>query len=287
MLLVRDVRIEAGVRILLDEASFTLQAGDKVGLVGRNGAGKSTMMKTLVGDRAPAAGEITMSGSLAYFSQEAALPHMEHPETTALERVLSARDIGGMQRRIEDARIKLESAAEADMEKALNQFARLQDQFEAAGGYALEAEAKGVAASVGIETDHLDQTVLSMSGGQRRRVELARILFSDSDVMLLDEPTNHLDLDAKTWLMDYLSTYKGALLVVSHDLPLLDQSITSVLSVENARMESYRGNYTHFLKEREARRVQRERERKTKDQKLAQPERRFHVGDQNSARQAH
>jgi len=289
MLLVRDVRIEAGVRILLDEASFTLQAGDKVGLVGRNGAGKSTMMKTLVGDRAPAAGQITMSGSLAYFSQEAALPEMEHPETTALERILSARDIGGMQRRIEEARVRLESATDDEMETSLARFSRLQDQFEAAGGYALEAEAKGVAASVGIDNENLEQTVLSMSGGERRRVELARILFSDSDVMLLDEPTNHLDLDAKTWLMDYLATYKGALLVVSHDLPLLDQSITSVLSVENAYLEAYRGNYTHFLKEREARRIQRERERKTQDQKLAQLEstiRRFKGSTEKMARKA-
>ena len=289
MLLVRDVRIEAGVRILLDDASFTLQAGDKVGLVGRNGAGKSTLMKTLVGDRPPAAGKVTISGLLAYFSQEAALPEMEHPEITALERILSARDIGGMQRRIEEARLKIESAPEAEMEKAVISFSHLKDQFDAAGGYALEAEAKGVAASVGIDNDHLVQTVLSMSGGQRRRVELARILFSDSDVMLLDEPTNHLDLDAKTWLMDYLATYKGALLVVSHDLPLLDQAITSILSVESARLEAYQGDYTHFLEEREARRIQRERERKTQDQKLAQLEstiRRFKGSTEKMARKA-
>ena len=94
-----------------------------------------------------------------------------------------------------------------------------------------------------------------MSGGQRRRTELARILFAETDTMLLDEPTNHLDMDAKAWLMDYLASYRGALLVVSHDLPLLDESITSVLSLEGAELDAYRGNYSHFITERERRRI--------------------------------
>ena len=289
MLLVRDVRIEAGVRVLLDEASFTLQPGDKVGLVGRNGAGKSTLMKALVGETSPAGGTIMRTGTLAYFSQEAALPTMDHPETTALERVLAARDVGGMQRRIEEARLRIEAAEGETQDRAVARFARLQDEFDSAGGYVLEAEAKQIAASVGIGNDELHQPVVSMSGGQRRRVELARILFSDTDIMVLDEPTNHLDLDAKAWLMDYLASYKGGLLVVSHDLPLLDQSITSVLALDHGLLEAYRGNYSHFLTVREARREQRERERRTQDQKLAQLEhtiRRFKGSTEKMARKA-
>ena len=289
VLLVRDVRIEVGVRVLLEEASFTVQAGDQVGLVGRNGAGKTTLMKALIGYTSPAGGTITKSGRVAYFSQTAALDQLDDPEETAIERILSARDVGDMQRRIERARQRIDTTEGPDQEKAISTFSRLNDEFESKGGFKLEADAKAIASAIGIENEDIDQTVESMSGGQRRRVELARILFMESDIMLLDEPTNHLDIDAKTWLMDYLASYKGGLLVVSHDLPLLDESITSVLSLENGALEFYRGNYSHFVDEREKRRVQRERERKTQLAKLDQMEttiRRFKGSTEKMARKA-
>ncbi len=272
MLIVRDLRIEVGPRVLLEGASFALQRGDKVGLVGRNGAGKTTLMRTLVGFQSPAGGSITRSGNLGYFSQEAALPDLERPDMTALERILAAREIGAMLRRIEETRRKMERLDGEPRDRAIRRFARLQDEFEAKGGFAAEAEAKRTAAALGIGNDELAQPVATMSGGQRRRTELARILFAETDTMLLDEPTNHLDLDAKAWLMDYLAAYRGALLVVSHDLPLLDESITSVLSLEGAEIEAYRGNYSFFLVERERRRAQKERERRHQEAKIAQLE---------------
>ena len=112
--------------------------------------------------------------------------------------------------------------------------ARLQDEFETRGGYVAEAEAKKVAANLGIGTAELEQPVATMSGGQRRRVELARILFAETETLLLDEPTNHLDLDAKAWLVDYLSGYCGGFSLISHDLPLLDTAITTILELEGA-----------------------------------------------------
>jgi len=118
---------------------------------------------------------------------------------------------------------------------------------------------------VGIGNDELGQPVRTMSGGQRRRVELARILFAETDVMLLDEPTNHLDLDAKAWLIEFLSSYRGGMLVVSHDLPLLDEAITSVLALEHGEIEAYRGNYSNYLVERELRLERKERERRHQD----------------------
>ena len=272
MLIVRDLRIEVGPRVLLEGASFTLQSGDKVGLVGRNGAGKTTLMRTLVGFQSPADGSVIRSGNLGYFSQEAVLPDLERPDMTALERILAARDIGALLRRIEETRRKIERLDGEARDLAIKRFARQQDEFEAKGGFAAEAEAKRTAASLGIGNDELTQPVATMSGGQRRRTELARILFAESDTMLLDEPTNHLDLDAKSWLMDYLASYRGALLVVSHDLPLLDESITSVLSLEGAGLDAYRGNYSHFITERERRRIQRQRERRQQDAKIAQLE---------------
>jgi ATPase subunit of ABC transporter with duplicated ATPase domains len=289
MLLVRDLRLEVGPRVLLDDANFSVQAGDKVGLVGRNGAGKTSLMRTLVGYSLPAGGTVTRSGNLGYFSQEAALPDLEYPAMTALERILAAREIGAMQRRIEETRRKIEKLDGEARDRAIARFSRLQEEFDAKGGFVAEAEAKRTAANLGIDNDDLSQPVATMSGGQRRRVELARILFAETDVMLLDEPTNHLDLDAKAWMVEYLANYRGALLVVSHDLPLLDESITSVLSLENQQIERYNGNYTFFLAERERRRAQREKERKHQMQKINALEenvRRFRGSTEKMARRA-
>ncbi len=289
MLTVRDLRIEVGPRRLVEGASFDLQPGDKVGLVGRNGAGKTTLLRTLVGYHAAAGGSVLRTGNLGYFSQESPLPELERPDMTALERILTAREIGAMQRRIEETRRKVARLDGEHRERAIRRFARLQDEFEAKGGYAAEAQAKRTAAALGIATAELTQPVATMSGGQRRRVELARILFAETDILLLDEPTNHLDLDAKAWLMDYLRAYPGALLVVSHDLPLLDEAITSVLSLDHSELEAYRGNYTHFLVERERRRRQRERERRHQEEKIAQLEytvRRFKGTTEKMAKRA-
>jgi ATPase subunit of ABC transporter with duplicated ATPase domains len=272
MLIARDLRIEAGIRTLIEDVSFSVQARDRIGLVGRNGAGKTTLMRTLIGDLHPAEGTVLRSGNIGYFSQEAALPDLEHPDATALERILMAREIGALQRRIEHARQRLEGLSGAERDRGIARFARLHEEFEAKGGFVAEAEAKRIAANVGIGNDELVQPVKTMSGGQRRRVELARLLFAETDVILLDEPTNHLDLDAKGWLIEYLSTYKGGMLVVSHDLPLLDEAITSVLALEHGKIEAYSGNYSNYLVERDLRQERKERERRHQDEAIARLE---------------
>jgi len=272
MLIARDLRIDVGPRILLEGASFSVQSGDRIGLVGRNGAGKTTLMKTLNGSQAPVEGTILRSGRIGYFSQESALPDLEHPDATALERILMAREIGALQRRLEEARRRLHDLTGAERDRGIARFTRLHEEFESKGGFAAEADAKRMAAALGIGNEELAQSVVTMSGGQRRRVELARILFAETDILLLDEPTNHLDLDAKTWLIEWLSSYRGGMLVVSHDLPLLDEAITSVLALEHGELEAYRGNYSHYLIERERRRVQKVRERKHQDEAIARLE---------------
>ncbi len=289
MLLARDIQIDVGPRVLLTGASFSVQSGDRIGLVGRNGAGKTTLMKVLMGRQTPAEGSVLRSGEIGYFSQEAALPDLEHPDATALERILMAREIGALQRRIEHARKRLHDLSGKEQDRGILRFSRLHDEFEAKGGFVAEAEAKRMAAALGIGNDELDQPVATMSGGQRRRVELARILFADTDILLLDEPTNHLDLDAKAWLVEWLSAYKGGMLVVSHDLPLLDEAITSVLALENHTIEPYRGNYSHYLVERDRRRDQKERERRHQDETIARLEdniRRFRGKTEKMARVA-
>ncbi|MGB7860376.1 MAG: ABC-F family ATP-binding cassette domain-containing protein [Acidimicrobiia bacterium] len=272
MLIARDVLIEAGTRTLLSGASFSVQSGDRIGLVGRNGAGKTTLMKTLMGITEPVEGTVLRSGHIGYFSQEAALPDLEHADATALERVLMAREIGAMQRRIEHSRVRLEGLDGEERDRGIARFSRLHDEFEAKGGFVAEAEAKRIAANIGIGNDELGQPVRTMSGGQRRRVELARILFAETDVLLLDEPTNHLDLDAKAWLIEYLGGYRGGMLVVSHDLPLLDEAITTVLALEHGEVEAYRGNYSNYLVERDLRQERKERERKHQDEAISRLE---------------
>ena len=272
MLIARDLRLDVGTRTLVQRAAFSVQSGDRIGLVGRNGTGKTTLMRSLIGDIEPTEGTVLRSGQVGYLSQEAALPELEHPDATALERVLMAREIGAAQRRIEEARARLDELDGEERDRGIARFSRLHDEFEAKGGFVAEAEAKRIASKIGIGNDELHQPVATMSGGQRRRVELARILFAETDVLLLDEPTNHLDLDAKAWLIEYLTSYKGGMLVVSHDLPLLDEAITEVLVLEHGEIDHYRGNYSHYLVERVARRERKQRERKHQDEHIARLE---------------
>ncbi len=289
MILARDLRIDAGIRTLVAGASISLQKGEKVGLVGRNGAGKTTLTRTLAGELEPASGHLARAGVIGYLSQESAVPALDNPDLTALERVLTARALGDLQTRMEETRRKMESEAGAGLDLLIRRFDRLSVEFEAKGGFTAIAEAKRFAKSLGIPNEDLDQPVATMSGGQRRRVELARVLFAETDTLLLDEPTNHLDLDAKSWLMDFLAEYSGGLLVISHDLDLLDESITSVLALEDGRLEPFRGNYTYYLAERDRRRVQRIRERKHQDEKIARLEegiRRFKGTTEKMAKRA-
>ncbi len=207
MLLVRDLAIDAGARRLLSDVLFSVQGGDKIGFVGPNGAGKTTLLKSLADLTEPAEGSIVRSGSVGYLSQEAALEDLEDQGVTALERVLMARDIGTIERKMEVTRSRMEGVGSVERDRLIHRFSRLEDEFTARGGYVAKAEAKRFASAVGIGADELEQPVPTMSGGQRRRVELARILFAETSTLLLDEPTNHLDLDAKAWLMEFLSEF--------------------------------------------------------------------------------
>ena len=223
MLDVRQLSVEVGGRVTLEEASFTVRAGDKVGLVGRNGAGKTSLLKVLGGELAPAAGRVTTQGRLGFLSQDPR--SARHPAAgTGLAHILSGRGLDQATDDLEKLRIAME---EHPSERAIARFARAEDAFASLGGYAAEAEVRQLVAGLGLGADRIDRPITALSGGERRRVELARILFAGSDVLLLDEPTNHLDSDAKNWLMGFLRAYRGALLVVSHDLDLLDEAITA------------------------------------------------------------
>ncbi|MFZ9696644.1 MAG: ABC-F family ATP-binding cassette domain-containing protein [Ilumatobacteraceae bacterium] len=248
MLQVNALTVEVGGKTIVEDASFTIMPRDKVGLVGRNGAGKTTFFKTLGGDLEPAGGGIVCKGGFGYLSQD---PRQagEFDGRMAITHILAGRNIDEQLTRIEKLRIAME---ENPNETNINKFAKAQDLFTSQGGYAAESEARAIAAGLGLRADRLDLQLNVLSGGERRRVELAKILFAGSDVLLLDEPTNHLDVDAKTWLLHFLRQYKGALLVISHDLELLDEAITRVLHLDRpgeddlGSLVEYRGTYSQY-----------------------------------------
>ena len=252
MLQVRDLAVEVGGRLTLAGASFSLRAGDKVGLVGRNGAGKTSMLKVLAGEAPSAAGVILRPPAVGYLPQDPE-PHGAGVDATGLSHVLSGRGLDEVARRLARLHDRL---GDDPSERNVQRFADAQEEFERLGGYASESEVRRVSAGLGLGPDRLDLPIRALSGGERRRVELARILFAGSDLLLLDEPTNHLDVDAKQWLMGFLRSYRGTLLVVSHDLVLLDQAMTRVLHLDEGEMIEYRGTYSQY---RVARRADEER----------------------------
>ncbi len=272
MLQVRELTVEVGGRPTLTGASFSLRSGDKVGLVGRNGAGKTSLLRVLAGDAQPASGMVLRSDGFGYLPQDPR-PRGVGPDTLALQHVLSGRGLDEAIRRMERLHDRM-SAEPSDRNVA--RFTRAEEEFRVAGGYAAEADARRLAHGLGLPNDRLDLPLAALSGGERRRVELARILFAGGDLLLLDEPTNHLDVDAKRWLMGFLRAYRGALLVVSHDLDLLDESITRVLHLDEGEMIEYRGTYSQYL---EARAADEERRRRVAARRQAEINRLERVAD--------
>jgi len=246
------ISVEVGGRLLVDAASFTVMPRDKVGIVGRNGAGKTSLFKVLGGAREPKSGKVLRKGGFGYLPQDPKIDSALDGRT-CVTHVLSGRGIDDEITRIEKLRIAMEENPD---ERNVGRYSEAEEAFRTSGGYASESEARAMAAGLGIADARLDQPISTLSGGERRRVELARILFAGSDVLCLDEPTNHLDVDAKAWLLGFLRQYKGALLVISHDLELLDESITRVLHLDRAseadigEIVEYRGTYSQYQRAR-------------------------------------
>ncbi len=255
MLEARDLTVEVGGRVTLRDATFVVRAGEKVGLVGRNGVGKTSLLKVLAGESEPAGGKAAVHGRLGFLTQD---PRALRQATaaTGLAHVLSGRGLDEAAERLETLRRAMEKQPS---ERAVERFSKAEDHFAALGGYAAESQVRQLVAGLGLSADRIDLPLGVLSGGERRRVELARILFAGIDVLMLDEPTNHLDNDAKTWLMGFLRDFRGALLVVSHDIELLDEAITRVLHLDDGELVEYKGTYSQY---REARLADEERRRK-------------------------
>ena len=262
----QGLTIQIGARTLLNPTDFHVTKGDKIGLVGRNGAGKTTLTRVITGEMLPAGGTVRVSGGLGYLPQDT---HAADPEQSALDRIMSARDISSIVSRIRKAEKEMTNPDPDIMTKAMNRYDKAIEDFEKAGGYAVQSEAISMANSLGLPQEIMKQALGTLSGGQRRRIELARILFSDADTLILDEPTNHLDADSIIWLRNYLKKFSGGFLVISHSTELLDEVVNKVwhLDAQLAQIDMYSMGWKAYLHQRVVDEERRRREREVAEKK--------------------
>ncbi|WP_174537561.1 ABC-F family ATP-binding cassette domain-containing protein [Micromonospora chalcea] len=269
MITATGLELRAGSRILLSDTTLRVQPGDRIGLVGRNGAGKTTTLKVLAGEGQPYGGQIERRSAIGYLPQD---PRTGDLDVTGRDRVLSARGLDVLMAQMKELENKL--AEGADDERLVRRYGALEDQFASLGGYAAEAEAARICANLGLPDRALAQTIGTLSGGQRRRIELARILFRDAGengggILLLDEPTNHLDADSITWLRGFLANHKGGLIVISHDASLLEAVVNKVWFLDATRsvVDTYNLGWKAYLEARETDERRRRRERANAEKK--------------------
>ena len=285
---VQDLTMRIGARQLVQGASYRVDKGMRIGLVGRNGAGKTTMTKLLAAQSVAQGtsqavadadeshgleaveyeGTISCNGSVGYLPQDTKVGDLEE---RARDRILSARGIDALLARIRKAEERIATTEGDAMAKALDRYTRLDHEFTMAGGYAAASEAARIAAALGLPDRVLDQPIGTLSGGQRRRVELARVLFQQPDTLLLDEPTNHLDHDSVLWLRDHLRTYSGGFVVISHDVELLRDTVNHVLYLDANRgvLDLYHMSWDAYLRQRAEDEARRRKERANAEKKAA------------------
>ncbi|MEV5536086.1 ABC-F family ATP-binding cassette domain-containing protein [Saccharopolyspora shandongensis] len=278
MISATGLELRAGSRILLSDATLRIQPGDRIGLVGRNGAGKTTTLRVLAGEGQPYAGEVIRRGEMGYLPQD---PREGDLTVTAKDRVLSARGLDQLLRDMEKAQTAMaELVDDRERDKAIARYGRLEERFAARGGYAAESEAGRICSNLGLPDRVLNQPLRTLSGGQRRRVELARILFAASEsgpgggsasTLLLDEPTNHLDADSINWLRDFLKNHDGGLVVISHDVELLAAVVNKVWFLDAIRGEAdvYNMDWDRYQDARAADEKRRRRERANAEKKAS------------------
>ncbi|MCP2195275.1 ATPase components of ABC transporters with duplicated ATPase domains [Williamsia deligens] len=271
-----DLEVRAGVRTLLSAPgpALRIQAGDRIGLVGRNGAGKTTTMRILAGEGEPYAGSVARTGEVGYLPQD---PKEGDLGMLAKDRVLSARGLDTMVRDMEKSQaLMAEAADDATRDKAIARYGRLEERFSSLGGYEAESDAARICHSLALPDRVLGQPMSTLSGGQRRRIELARILFAASTgggksntTLLLDEPTNHLDADSITWLRAFLQNHDGGLVVISHDVELLGDVVNKVWFLDAVRGEAdvYNMGWSKYLDARATDEQRRKRERANAEKK--------------------
>lgn len=278
MITATDLEVRAGARILLapDGPDLRVQPGDRIGLVGRNGAGKTTTLRILAGEVEPYAGSVTRAGEIGYLPQD---PKVGDLDVLARDRVLSARGLDVLLTDLEKQQaLMAEVADEDERDRAIRRYGQLEERFVALGGYGAESEAGRICASLGLPERVLTQRLRTLSGGQRRRVELARILFAASEsgagnstTLLLDEPTNHLDADSLGWLRDFLRLHTGGLVVISHNVDRVADVVNKVwfLDAVRGQVDVYNMGWQRYVDARATDEQRRIRERANAERKAA------------------
>ena len=278
MITATDLEVRAGARTLLlaEGPALRIQPGDRIGLVGRNGAGKTTTLRILAGESQPYAGNVVRNGEVGYLPQD---PREGDLDVLARDRVLSARGLDTLLADLEKQQVLMSEVVDAaEQDKAIRRYGNLEERFAALGGYAAESEAGRICASLGLAERVLTQPLRTLSGGQRRRVELARILFAASDsgsgsdtTLLLDEPTNHLDADSIGWLRDFLKAHTGGLVIISHNVELLADVVNRVWFLDAVRGEAdvYNMGWQKYLDARATDEQRRRRERANAEKKAS------------------
>lgn len=253
MLQVNSISLSYGPRLVLDNVSFTVAPGEKAGLIGVNGAGKSSLLKIVAGIQEADGGKVMLPRSYGYLSQDVAHETSVADGTTVRDFIFNSIGLDTAIEAYETLTNKIAEAAqttnEAHLPILLKHFEQAQDALDRLGYYDADARAEQLVAGLKLGGVTLERLVQTLSGGQKTKLALARLLFQAPDLLLLDEPTNFLDVDATEWLMDFLAKYSGALLIISHDLDLLDRSINKVLRLNEFthKLEEYRGNYSGYL----------------------------------------
>ncbi len=239
-----------GTKEILNAVNFHIEAKEKIAIVGINGAGKSTLLKIITGEEEPDNGTINLAKdvSIGYLAQ-----HQEqYYKQTIYEELLSAKkDVIKLEATLRQLEKDIETLKDEELESALNLYSRLNHTFEMQDGYAFESQILGVLKGLGFDESDLNRPISELSGGQKTRISLGRLLLSRPDIILLDEPTNHLDLASTAWLENYLKNYDGAVIIVSHDRYFLDKIVTKVFEIENTHGTVYHGNYSYYSKRRE------------------------------------
>lgn len=241
-----------GGRVLYANATLQLNAGERWGLVGPNGTGKTTLLRILMGEEQPDEGTVSFmrDTTIGYLEQET---RFEGDRSALVEVIDSATEIRRLERRIEELEAQIASADHeaSEFSVLLQRYGAAQDRYERLGGYELEARARQILGGLGFSVEDFDKPARAFSGGWQMRIALSKLLLRHPDLLLLDEPTNHLDLESVTWLEGFLSSYDGAVLIVSHDRAFMDACVSHVAALENRRLTTYTGNYSAYLRQRE------------------------------------
>jgi ATPase subunit of ABC transporter with duplicated ATPase domains len=250
MISLSNINKQYGRQLVFVDASFQLNPGEKVGLVGPNGAGKTTLFRMIVGEEDPDEGEVSVPKKLTigYFRQDVE----EMKGRSVLDEAIAGSGRAGiLHHELEALQHAMEDPEQADdMDRILERFGEVQEEYEHLGGYTLEAQAREVLHGLGFQDDQIDGDVGALSGGWKMRVALARVLLGKPDVLLMDEPTNHLDIESIIWLEQFLKSYAGAMLMTSHDREFMNRLVSKIAEIDSGEIIGYSGNYDFYERER-------------------------------------